>query len=153
LLKKKDKYKTMDDLKKEIEEESLYDDIDDEMVIAESSEEYIRDNDATMLLINPGMAASVNLTALGCEIPIKINPVSFPYIIGKSSKSCDFCIDSAVISRVHMRITEELDDFYIEDLNSTNGTFLNGEKLSPHEPKPITAGDKITMANIDFLVE
>ena len=86
-------------------------------------------------------------------MPMKIKPLRFPYIIGKSRYSCDFCIDSAVVSRVHMRIMEELDDYLIEDLNSTNGTFLNGEKLEGHKPHPIEAGDKVTIANIDFIVE
>jgi len=38
-------------------------------------------------------------------------------------------------------------------LNSTNGTFLNGEKLEPHKLLPIEIGDKITLANIDVSVK
>lgn len=86
-----------------------------------------------MVLINPLLSKDIKLVAVGTEIPINIKPSNYPYIIGKSSSSSDFCIDSAVISRVHARITEELGDYFIEDLNSTNGTFLNGEKLEPHK--------------------
>lgn len=109
--------------------------------------------DRTMVLINPLLSKDIKLVAVGTEIPINIKPSNYPYIIGKSSSSSDFCIDSTVISRVHARITEELGDYFIEDLNSTNGTFLNGEKLEPHKLLPIEIGDKITLANIDFVVE
>lgn len=109
--------------------------------------------DKTMVLINPLLSKDIKLVAVGTEIPINIKPSNYPYIIGKSSSSSDFCIDSAVISRVHVRITEELGDFFVEDLNSTNGTFLNGEKLEPHKLLQIEVGDKITLANIDFVVE
>ena len=52
-----------------------------------------------------------------------------------------------------MRIIEELNDYFIEDLNSTNGTFINGEKISAHNLLPLHTGDKLTIANIDFIVE
>ena len=80
-------------------------------------------------------------------------PNHYPYLIGKSRASCDFCIDSSVISRVHLRLSEEIDGYTIEDLNSTNGTFLNGEKLKEHEVQAIKEGDRISLANLEFVVE
>lgn len=156
LFHKKDRYKTV--------EENGYDDYiveEENMIVAEEEEPYnfvktdrevIRE-ERTMILTNTSMVRPIVLTAVGTETPIKIKPLTFPYIVGKSSSSCDFCIDSAVVSRVHMRIFEELDDYFVEDLNSTNGTFINGEKIEGHKPHPITIGDRITIANIDFVVE
>lgn len=148
LFRKKDKYRTAD--------EAAWEDYigeEEPLVVAEDEEPYNQREERTMILTNPAMIKPIVLTAIGTETPIKIKPVDFPYIIGKSQCSCNFCIDSAVVSRVHMRMLEELDDFFVEDLNSTNGTFINGEKLEPHKPQQINTGDKLTIANIDFIVE
>ena len=45
-----------------------------------------------------------------------------------------------------------MSNYYVEDLNSTNGTYVNGQKLEPHKPKEINVGDQITVADIDFIV-
>lgn len=46
-----------------------------------------------------------------------------------------------------------MSNYYVEDLNSTNGTYVNGQKLEPHKLKEINVGDQITVADIDFIVE
>lgn len=148
LFRKKDKYKTTDEM-----EWDDYIGVEEQSVVAEDIEPYNQREERTMILTNTAMVKPIVLTAIGTETPIKIKPIDFPYIVGKSQCSCNFCIDSAVVSRVHMRILEELDDFLVEDLNSTNGTFVNGEKLEPHKPQLIHIGDKLTIANIDFIVE
>ena len=46
------------------------------------------------------------------------------------------------ISRRHARITSRGGQFYIEDLGSANGTFVNGRtRLKPQEPYPLVNGD------------
>ena len=52
-----------------------------------------------------------------------------PFVIGKDS-SCDFSIKGdTYISRKHCRIVKQEDSYYIEDLDSTNGTFVDGEEI------------------------
>jgi len=48
-----------------------------------------------------------------------------------------------VISRKHAQIEQEGDRFYLEDVGSTNGTKLNGQRLPPREKKPVWDGDVI----------
>ncbi len=55
----------------------------------------------------------------------------------------DIVLDDAEISRRHARILYEDGRFIIEDLNSTNGTFVNGERLT--RPTPLFSG-----ATLDF---
>ena len=43
---------------------------------------------------------------------------------------CDIVLPSHSVSRQHARIVREADGFYIEDLDSLNGTFVNGTRLS-----------------------
>jgi len=44
--------------------------------------------------------------------------------------SCDITIDDVQISRNHVRLFNKEDNIYLEDLNSTNGTFINGKRIT-----------------------
>ncbi|MEJ7638493.1 MAG: FHA domain-containing protein [Singulisphaera sp.] len=46
-----------------------------------------------------------------------------------SSLDCDLVVDRPVVSGHHCRLTREGDDFLLEDLGSTNGTYVNGERV------------------------
>lgn len=43
--------------------------------------------------------------------------------------SADVFIDNSYVSRIHAQITEEVDGYMIRDLDSRNGTFVNGTRL------------------------
>ena len=45
------------------------------------------------------------------------------------------------------------DEYLVEDLNATNGTYLNGERLGNHERKKLSDGDVLKIAAISFKVE
>lgn len=150
---KRNKYKITDEIEEDKFLQEYLEEDDGMFVVAEAEEPYNQREDRTVLLTNQFVKAPLVFKAIGTENPIEIKPVEFPYIIGKSEYSCNFCIDSAVVSRVHMRIVEELNDYYVEDLNSTNGTFINGKKIVSHSLEQVHIGDKLTIANIDFIVE
>jgi pSer/pThr/pTyr-binding forkhead associated (FHA) protein len=56
--------------------------------------------------------------------------------------STDIPISDPEVSRRHARFFKQDDNFFIEDLGSTNGTFLNGERIS--SPLQLRKGDLIT---------
>jgi pSer/pThr/pTyr-binding forkhead associated (FHA) protein len=61
----------------------------------------------------------------------------------------DFVVDAALVSRVHCRFTSDGRQLEIEDLGSTNGTFVNGRKVG----KTLLAdGDKLTIGRVEFIV-
>jgi pSer/pThr/pTyr-binding forkhead associated (FHA) protein len=62
----------------------------------------------------------------------------------------DYCLEKNVVSRYHAKLTKEEDKYYITDLNSTNGTFVNDQILTTYEKKEITQGDRIALANLNF---
>lgn len=74
----------------------------------------------------------------------------FPFFIGKLKKNVDYCLEQEVISRYHAKITKEGEQFYITDLNSTNGTYVNRKELQTYEKMEIQFGDEITFANIPY---
>jgi len=75
----------------------------------------------------------------------------FPFFIGKLKKNVDYCLEKDTVSRYHAKITKEQEGYYITDLNSTNGTFLNKESLQTYQKEKIKQGDEIAFANIKFL--
>jgi hypothetical protein len=83
--------------------------------------------------------------------PILLN--EYPFFIGKLKTNVDYCLDQKVISRYHAKITKEEEHYYITDLNSTNGTFINGQMLQTYEKKEIVLGDEISFANISYVFE
>lgn len=68
--------------------------------------------------------------------------------VGKKKEEVDLALKDASVSRIHARITNEKDIIYLEDLNSTNGTFRNGLRLQPYEKQRLDEGDEIRFGNV-----
>ncbi|MBY0385811.1 FHA domain-containing protein [bacterium] len=69
------------------------------------------------------------------------------FIVGRAS-DCDIAIPSDVISRHHLKIAMTVDEMFIMDLKSANGTFINGQRLDPQKPYVITEKDLIRLGNM-----
>src|SRR5262249_13973130 len=52
------------------------------------------------------------------------------------------------VSRTHARIIRQNNKFLIEDLGSSNGTFVNGHSLRPQQPVPLKNGDEIRLGEL-----
>lgn len=63
--------------------------------------------------------------------------------IGKKKEEVNLCLEDFSVSRLHARIIIEGEDAYLEDLNSTNGTYKNGLRLQPYEKKKLEDDDEI----------
>lgn len=70
-------------------------------------------------------------------------------VIGRGKK-CDISIDDKYMSVKNSRIFKVSGKFYIEDLNSTNGTYLNGEPIKDSAVE-LLDGDKISIGRVNFL--
>lgn len=68
--------------------------------------------------------------------------------IGKRKEEADVVLEDMSVSRLHARIVKEKEKFYIEDLNSTNGTFKNGLRLQPYEKRELEAEDEIKAGRV-----
>jgi len=56
------------------------------------------------------------------------------------------------ISRIHAAITPSEHGYMIEDMNSTNGTWLNGVRLMPHAPSMLHNGDKLRLGEMSLFI-
>ncbi|MFR4775980.1 MAG: FHA domain-containing protein, partial [Lachnospira sp.] len=83
----------------------------------------------------------------------RLLPDTFPCAIGNMAAYCSIVIHSELISRLHACIYREDGAFYLEDMNSTNGTFLNGRRLLPKERQLLSDGDMVGFANLLYKVE
>lgn len=56
--------------------------------------------------------------------------------------------DEGGVSRKHARIFAQGNQMMLEDLNSTNFTFINQQKLAPHQPQPLNDGDGVRFGRV-----
>ena len=70
----------------------------------------------------------------------------FPFFIGKSGDKTHHTIEDSTVSRFHARIDREEEELWLTDLNSTNGTFLNGIRLMPFGRMRVNKGDSIVIS-------
>ncbi|WP_210364457.1 FHA domain-containing protein [Bacillus sp. REN3] len=71
--------------------------------------------------------------------------------IGRDPMRADFASDNKVIGRVHAHLISNDGEYYFEDNHSTNGSFVNGVKVSPKERIKIKHEDRIKLANEEFI--
>ena len=58
----------------------------------------------------------------------KLFPLGDSAVLGRHP-DCDVVLDVGAVSRQHARITKSGEDYLVEDLQSRNGTFLNGARV------------------------
>ncbi len=68
--------------------------------------------------------------------------------IGRAT-GADFIVDAPLVSRVHCRLTAlPGGDLEVRDLNSTNGTFVNGERV---ENAVLSSGDRVQVGRVELV--
>jgi DNA-binding winged helix-turn-helix (wHTH) protein len=74
----------------------------------------------------------------------------FPFTVGRA-RECDLVVDSTQISRLHARLDLDHEQVVLIDLGSTNGSFVNGERLTPDQPRRLRARDKLNLGMVATL--
>jgi len=92
------------------------------------------------IVIGSGRAV-LNLPYQGFSFPIDRRGMT----IGRSDRA-DLQIWDGTVSSMHARLSYESGVLAIEDMNSTNGTYLNGRKLEPGIPTRVREGSQIKFA-------
>lgn len=92
--------------------------------------------------VHPFLVMTVGLTA-GQVYPLKTKTVR----VGRDFSN-DIMLQDPEVSRFHIELVWTEKGFQVVDLNSTNGTRLNGVALSPDEPQLLRADDMIQLATM-----
>jgi pSer/pThr/pTyr-binding forkhead associated (FHA) protein len=110
---------------------------------------------ATRNTLAPGQLV---LHSAGVSLPL---PTRSSALIGRSDTVSGFFPDidlgshgalEAGVGRRHMMLSLQGGQIVAEDLNSTNGSFINGQKLQPNIPQPLNNGDELRLGNLVFEV-
>jgi pSer/pThr/pTyr-binding forkhead associated (FHA) protein len=81
------------------------------------------------------------------------------YILGRSGVGSDYVPDVDFarcnahehgVSRRHAALVCLQDTLHLLDLESVNGTFVNGKRLRPDAPQPLRAGDTLVLGTLNF---
>ena len=93
---------------------------------------------ASLVSIEPGALATIYLDQ---ELTV----------VGKMEQAADVVIPVDTVSRVHARIRKKHDGYYLADLNSRNGTSVNGRMLKPEEEYLLQNEDQVDFAKARYL--
>ena len=70
--------------------------------------------------------------------------------IGRSP-GAEFIVDAALVSRLHCQLTATAESLHVKDLGSTNGTFVNGKRLTA--PVKLSAGMTVTFGSTEAIFD
>ncbi|MDF1691829.1 MAG: EAL domain-containing protein [Zhongshania sp.] len=84
------------------------------------------------------------------DFPQQIPLHALPITVGRST-DCDFVINNSALSRRHARIEWHNDTLTLTDLGSTNGSFINHQRLT--ESAPIHNGDVVHFAGVEYCLK
>lgn len=68
--------------------------------------------------------------------------------VGRAPRA-DFIVDAALVSRIHCRLTAREERVEVEDLSSTNGTYVNDRRV---ERAQLATGDRLRVGRVEFMV-
>ena len=71
-------------------------------------------------------------------------------ILGRAQALCHVCMESREVSRRHLRIRLSRGQVFCEDLNSSNGSAINGRPLKPFEATSLQLGQQLQIAGFTY---
>ena len=69
--------------------------------------------------------------------------------VGRAARA-DFILDAALVSRIHCRLTAAAEHLEVEDLSSTNGTFVNDKRV---KRATLAGGDRLRVGRVELTIE
>lgn len=122
----------------------------EEMPLYFEPEEEINVSHPTVLLAQreTGVQGILLYEGSGEQENLEIKEV--PFFIGSDETQVQGVIKNEAVSRIHAKITKEGEVYFLEDLNSTNGTFLNQEMLNYKVKTSLSPNSRIRFANESY---
>jgi pSer/pThr/pTyr-binding forkhead associated (FHA) protein len=75
----------------------------------------------------------------------------FPFMLGRLEGQVDYFINNPAVGKLHAEITKTDEGYLISDMNSRNGTIINGKRIEPTRENIIKSGDHIVLGNEEFI--
>lgn len=77
----------------------------------------------------------------------------YPFIIGKQENLVDYILQKETVSRLHLKVEQIEEEYFVQDLNSTNGTSVAGRMLENNEAVRLHPGDEVCIARYRYRFE
>ena len=94
-------------------------------------------------------------TVAGWQLQNAVAPIQLAasgnWTIGRASES-DFVIGDGTVSSRHAKIEAAPGVLLVTDIGSSNGTFLNGVRLTPQVPTALRSGDRLRLGQSEFVI-
>jgi len=87
----------------------------------------------------------LSITSLAASLSPSERFTKSEIILGREP-GCDFLLDDQTVSSRHARLSYRQSQWWVEDMASTNGTYLNGEIVTA--PVVITQGDELRLGQV-----
>lgn len=103
--------------------------------------------------IRPNRIEYLNLVIYEGDRVKTMNLDKEKYLLGRLEGAVDIPIRNSSVGRIHGRIEREDYYYFYVDLESKNGSFINGERLEPNKRYPLENGDNIKLANVSMYLK
>ena len=95
----------------------------------------------------------LTVTAINSPVQLVLTVNQPEYLIGKNPNMVNGAVThNPAISRVHCKITFAQGRYYLTDMGSANGTYVNQQRLEKQQTVEINSGDYLKLANSDFII-
>ncbi len=113
----------------------------EEYIVGELGKPDGQENIHRLIPLTNGALDEINLSEMGESC-----------VVGRGKKETDYRLPTTQISRVHACIYHKQGVYYLEDRNSTNGTYINSVKIPAQQSRKLNKGDIVGFANEEFFV-
>lgn len=95
----------------------------------------------------------LTVTAINSPVQLVLTVNQPEYLIGKNPNMVNGAVThNPAISRVHCKISFAQGRYYLTDMGSANGTYVNQQRLEKQQTVEINSGDYLKLANSDFII-
>lgn len=138
-----------DDIYTDVQEGTTYI-VESDMVLSDD------EDDGTQVLISKAkrivgfLGVKSTSETFKLEMDGSIDEWVFGRLLKKGNSEVDYMLPGGTVSRTHFKIFIEDEDFYIEDLGSSNGTTLNSVKVVKGKPMELFDKSKVTAGDVEM---
>lgn len=101
------------------------------------------------VLMGAQAAGAPALTLTGAGQAVRVD--RFPFTVGRYE--CDMLLDAPTVSKKHLSLLHQNGMFYVQDENSSNYTYLDGQIIPPYTPVPLPASCELRLGSVVLLVK
>jgi pSer/pThr/pTyr-binding forkhead associated (FHA) protein len=104
----------------------------------------------SQLMANAKKAPTIMVHVLESDTPDEYEYHQALIVIGRDP-ACELCLQNELVSAQHARLSFHHNQWWLEDLLSTNGTYLNDERV--YTPTVLLSGDEVRCGKVNLHIK